>query len=71
MLYFSRFSAFDPYLAFSLNGKKIGIAHSMEFGRMTEESDCDEVLLLSEVQESRSARSHPGQSLVRKEVSGF
>jgi len=50
MLYFSRFSAFDPYLAFSLDGKKIGISHSMEYGRMVRESGFDEVLLLPEIQ---------------------
>lgn len=50
MLYFSRFSAFDPYLAFSFGGKKIGISHSMEYQRMLAESDFDEVLLLNEVQ---------------------
>lgn len=52
MLYFSRFSAFDPYLAFSHNGKKIGISHSMEYQRMLLESDFDEVLLLNDVQSS-------------------
>lgn len=52
MLYFSRFSAFDPYLAFSYNGKKIGISHSMEYQRMLLESDFDEVLLLNDVQSS-------------------
>jgi Xaa-Pro aminopeptidase len=50
MLYFSRFSAFDPYLAFSFGGKKIGISHSMEYQRMLTESNFDEVLLLNEVQ---------------------
>lgn len=50
MLYFSRFSAFDPYLAFSHNGKKIGVSHSMEYQRMLTESAFDEVLLLNEVQ---------------------
>ncbi|MEY3396011.1 MAG: hypothetical protein RL346_2248 [Verrucomicrobiota bacterium] len=50
MLYFSRFSTFDPYLAFTFNGKKIGISHSMEYQRMRNESAFDEVLLLSEVQ---------------------
>lgn len=56
MLYFSRFSAFDPYLAFSRGKKKIGVSHSMEFGRMTEESDFDEILLLSDVQKGASER---------------
>jgi Xaa-Pro aminopeptidase len=52
MLYFSRFSAFDPYLAFSHNGKKIGISHSMEYQRMLLESDFDEILLLNDIQSS-------------------
>ncbi|MFK7851101.1 MAG: hypothetical protein AB8D78_09000, partial [Akkermansiaceae bacterium] len=56
MLYFSRFSAFDPYLAFSSKGKKIGISHSMEYGRMQMESDFDEVLLLNEVQDGAAKR---------------
>lgn len=56
MLYFSRFSAFDPYLAFSHAGKKVGIAHSMEFGRMKAESDFDEVLLLSEIESGAAKR---------------
>jgi len=56
MLYFSRFSAFDPYLAFSHNGKKIGISPSMEFGRMRSESGFDEVLLLTDLQEGAGKR---------------
>lgn len=56
MLYFSRFSAFDPYLAFSYKGKKIGISHSMEYGRMRAESGFDEVLLLSEIQAGAAKR---------------
>jgi Xaa-Pro aminopeptidase len=50
MFYFSRFNTSDPYIAFSLNGKKIGVAHSMEYQRMLAESNFDEVLLLNEVQ---------------------
>lgn len=56
MLYFSRFSAFDPYLAFSHEGKKIGLSHSMEYGRMVRESGFDEVLLLSVVQAAAAKR---------------
>ncbi len=56
MLYFSRFSAFDPYLAFSHKGKKIGISHSMEYGRMKSESAFDEVLLLSDLQVGAARR---------------
>lgn len=58
MLYFSRFSAFDPYLAFSYNGKKIGVSHSMEYQRMVSESDFDEVLLLNEIQAGAAKRFH-------------
>ncbi|MBK1832248.1 aminopeptidase P family protein [Verrucomicrobiaceae bacterium R5-34] len=50
MLYFSRFNAFDPYIALTLGRKKVGISHAMEYGRMEKESDFDEILLLSEVQ---------------------
>jgi Xaa-Pro aminopeptidase len=56
MLYFSRFSAFDPYLAFSHNGKKIGVSHSMEYQRMLTESGFDEVLLLNEIQQAAAKR---------------
>jgi Xaa-Pro aminopeptidase len=52
MLYFSRFSAFDPYLAFSYGGRKIGLSNSMEYGRMKRESGFDEVLLLPEIQKA-------------------
>jgi Xaa-Pro aminopeptidase len=56
MLYFSRFSAFDPYLAFSFNGKKFAVSHSMEYQRMLNESDFDEILLLNEVQKKAAKR---------------
>lgn len=56
MWYFSRFRAFDPYLAFSFRGEKIGISHSMEYRRMLNESAFDQVLLLNEVQASAAKR---------------
>lgn len=56
MLYFSRFSAFDPYLAFSYAGKKIGLSNSMEYSRMKRDSGFDEVLLLPEIQKAASKR---------------
>lgn len=56
MLYFSRFSAFDPYLAFSHAGIKYGISHSMEYGRMKKESAFDEILLLSDIQKGAVKR---------------
>ena len=56
MLYFSRFDAFDPYLAFSVGKKKFAVAPDMEFGRMTEESDFDEILLLSDIRKGAARR---------------
>lgn len=56
MLYFSRFDAVDPYLAFSVRGRKIGLTSSLEYGRMVAESDFDEILLLHEVEEKAKKR---------------
>lgn len=56
MLYFSSFSAHDPYLAFSIGKKKYGVSHSSEFARMVSESSFDEVLLLSDVAKGASRR---------------
>ncbi len=56
MLYFSRFSAFDPYLAFSLEGRRVAVTHAGEYGRMVKESAFDEILLLNEVREGAANR---------------
>jgi Xaa-Pro aminopeptidase len=56
MLYFSRFNAFDPYMAFSVGGKKFAVAPGMEYGRMGKESAFDELLLLSEVRAGAAKR---------------
>lgn len=56
MLYFSRFNAFDPYLAFSIGKKKFGVAPDSEYGRMVQESDFDELLLLSEIRKGAARR---------------
>jgi Xaa-Pro aminopeptidase len=56
MLYFSRFNAFDPYLAFSIEGKRVAVIDAGEYGRMAKESAFDEVLLLSEVREGAAKR---------------
>ncbi|MGI9239181.1 MAG: M24 family metallopeptidase [Verrucomicrobiales bacterium] len=56
MLYFSRFHAPDPYLAFSLGKRKIALANVLEFGRMQRESGFDEVLLLPDVQKAAAKR---------------
>ncbi|MFU8892814.1 MAG: M24 family metallopeptidase [Luteolibacter sp.] len=54
MLYFSRFHASDPYLAFRINGRRIGVGIPMEFARMKNESTYDDVLLLPELREGAS-----------------
>ena len=56
MLYFSRFHASDPYLAFSVDGKRIGVTHAMEYGRMVKESTFDEILLINEVRDGAAKR---------------
>ena len=56
MLYFSSFQAFDPYLAFSVNGRRFGVTQAMEYGRMVKESAFDEILLLNEVRDGAAQR---------------
>jgi Xaa-Pro aminopeptidase len=56
MLYFSRFHAVDPYLAFSLKGKRVAVIHAGEYGRMSKESVFDRILLLNEVREGAARR---------------
>jgi Xaa-Pro aminopeptidase len=56
MLYFSRFHASDPYLAFAVGNRKFGVASVLEYGRMLKESAFDEVLLLPEVQAAAAKR---------------
>ncbi len=56
MLYFSRFHASDPYLAFTVGKRKIALAVPMECSRMEKESAFDEVLLLPEIREQTVRR---------------
>ncbi len=56
LLYFSRFNAVDPYLAFTTGRKKIGVTPAPEYGRMIKESAFDEILLLDEVREGAANR---------------
>lgn len=56
MLYFSRFQAVDPYLAFTVNSKRYAVISAGEYGRMVKESAFDEVLLLSEVKDGAAKR---------------
>lgn len=51
MLYFSRFHASDPYLAFRINGRRIALSVPMEFARMEKESAYDDVLLMPEIRD--------------------
>lgn len=56
MLYFSRFQAFDPYLAFTVKGRRYAVITAGEYGRMVKESAFDEILLLNEVCEEAAKR---------------
>jgi Xaa-Pro aminopeptidase len=56
MLYFSRFQAFDPYLAFTVDGRRFAVITAGEYGRMVKESAFDEILLLNEVREAAAVR---------------
>lgn len=66
LLYFSRFNAVDPYLAFTAGRKKIGVIPALEYGRMVRESVFDEVLLQQEIEQevarclNLAAGSKPG-----------
>ncbi len=51
MYYFSKFHASDPYLAFRINDRRIGLSVPMEYSRMKEQSAFDYVLLLPEIRE--------------------
>lgn len=56
MLYFSRFQAFDPYLAFTVGGRRVAVISAGEYGRMVKESVFDVVLLLEDVREGAAKR---------------
>jgi len=56
MLYLSRFQAFDPYLAFTVDGRSFAVIRAGEYGRMAKESAFDEILLLDEVREGAARR---------------
>lgn len=52
MHYFSKFHASDPYLAFRINGRRIGLGIPMEYERMINQSAFDDVLLLPDVRDA-------------------
>jgi Xaa-Pro aminopeptidase len=56
MLYFSRFQAFDPYLAFTADGRRVAVINAGEYGRMAKESAFDQILLLEDVREAAAKR---------------
>jgi len=51
MQWFTRFHACDPFLAFGCKGKRIGLTHILEYGRMKKESRFNIVELIPTVQE--------------------
>ncbi|MDR2863629.1 MAG: Xaa-Pro peptidase family protein [Puniceicoccales bacterium] len=57
MLWFSRFHAGDPLLAFSVAGKRIGVVSLLEVTRARKESVLDEVLNLQELIEEQKRLS--------------
>src|SRR6478672_10555733 len=64
MLYFGRFNAFDPYFAFSVDGRRVAVINSTEYGRMAKESAFDEILLLDEVREGAANRFKLSEGMV-------
>lgn len=56
LLYFSRFQAPDPYLAFSVDHRRVAVTRAGEYGRMVKESAFDEILLLNEVRDAAARR---------------
>lgn len=56
MLYFSRFQAFDPFIAFSAHGKRYAVMTAGEYGRMANESAIEEILLLDDVRKETAKR---------------
>src|SRR5690625_604037 len=51
LLYFGKFFVPDPFLAFSVNGKRIAVLNALEIGSVRKESVVDEVLSFEEWRE--------------------
>lgn len=51
MQWFTRFHACDPFLAFGCEGKRIGLTHILEYGRMKKEGRFNIVELITDVQD--------------------
>ena len=47
--WFTQFDCCDPFLAFGVRGKRFGLTHRLEYGRMVEEGCLDTVLLWDDV----------------------
>lgn len=56
MLYFGRVEVHDPFVAFGVGGKKYGVVHALEFGRVKRTSDFDIVLPREKWLEAARAR---------------
>ena len=67
MLYFGRFNAPDPFIAFRLGSKKIAVLNALEFGRARKASGFDVVLPL-EPWLQKARRRHPGAKVGAAEV---
>ena len=69
MLYFSGVMVPDPFLAFSCRGRRIGVVSRLEFGRVSRESQLDEVLSLEAVtaaaKKAQGGPFHEPASLVK------
>jgi len=65
--YFSRISVPDPFIAFGAGRRKIGVVGALEFGRVTRNSDFDEVLPL-EAWQQRARDRWPGRRIGPAEV---
>lgn len=62
MLYFGKFSAPDPFIAFEIKGKKIAILSPLELGRGKKESGFDKIHSLEEIKNAcikRKGKTQP------------
>lgn len=70
MQWFTRFHCCDPFLSFGCQGKRIGLTHVLEFGRMKKESRLNSVELIPTVQEEitrgKKAKKSKGKNKDKK-----
>lgn len=66
-LYFTGLHVPDPFIAFGVGRKKIGVLNALEFGRAKKESTLDEVLPLEDWK-ARAEKKYPGRTVGVAEV---